>query len=192
MEITRCPWAQAKPNDQYITYHDTEWGVPTHDDRKLFEFVILEGAQAGLSWSTILGRRESYRRLFADFDPAAVARFSDNDVERLMCDAGIIRNRSKIRAAVRNAQSYLKIQQEFGSFGSYQWAFVNGTPIVNAWTRQDQIPAVSDVSERLSKDMYRRDFRFFGPTIAYAHMQACGMVNDHMVQCFRHAECGAV
>ncbi len=181
----RCQWAQ---DPQFHDYHDTEWGVPVHEDRKHFEFLILEGAQAGLSWATILKRRAAYRQAFADFDPEIVARFSDADYERLMQDPGIIRNKLKIRSAINNAQRFLEVQREFGSFDAYIWQFVDNQAIMNAWERMDQIPAVTQESEQLSKDLKARGFTFVGPTIIYAHMQATGLVNDHEVACFRYRE----
>jgi DNA-3-methyladenine glycosylase I len=170
------------------TYHDDEWGVPLHDDRKLFEFIVLEGAQAGLSWSTILKRREGYRRAFAGFDPRKVAAFDVKKVQRLLEDTAIIRNRRKIESAVGNAKAFLAIQKEFGSFDSYMWSFVDGMPVKNNWRRLAQIPVSTPVAKTLSDDLIRRGFRFVGPTIVYSHMQAVGMVNDHLVSCFRHSE----
>lgn len=181
----RCPWATDDP--LYIAYHDREWGVPLHEDRALFEFLVLEGAQAGLSWLTILRKRENYRRAFDGFDPAAVARFDEARVAALLDDPGIIRNRLKINAAVGNARAFLKVQDEFGSFAAYMWAFVGGRPIVNRWESLRQVPAQTAESRALSQDLKRRGFSFVGPTIMYAHMQAVGMVNDHLVGCFRHA-----
>ncbi len=181
----RCPWATDDP--LYIAYHDREWGVPLHDDRALYEFLVLEGAQAGLSWLTILRKRENYRRAFDGFDPAAVARFDEARVAALLDDPGIIRNRLKINAAVGNARAFLKVQDEFGSFAAYMWAFVGGRPIVNRWESLRQVPAQTAESRALSQDLKRRGFSFVGPTIMYAHMQAVGMVNDHLVSCFRHA-----
>lgn len=183
---TRCPWAGDDP--LYIRYHDEEWGVPVHDDRKLFEFLILEGAQAGLSWITILRKRENYRRLFAEFDPKKVAQFSTKDFERLMQDAGIVRNRLKIESTITNAQAFLKVQKEFGSFSKYSWEFVEGKPIQNKLKSLKEIAAKTDVSDKFSKDLKKRGFRFVGSTIIYAHMQAVGMVNDHLVSCFRYAD----
>jgi DNA-3-methyladenine glycosylase I len=182
----RCPWSNVGMDPQYIRYHDEEWGVPVHDDRRLFEFLILEGAQAGLSWSTILRKREGYREVFADFDPQLVARFDKRRRERLMKFEGIVRNRLKIESAVSNAKCFLAVQEEFGSFDAYIWSFVGGRPIVNRWTAMQQIPAQSAESDALSKDLKRRGFKFVGSTIIYAHMQATGMVNDHLVSCFRH------
>ena len=169
-------------------YHDREWGVPVHDDRTHFEFLVLEGAQAGLSWRTILHRREGYRRAFAGFDPAKVARFTPARIEKLLLDGGIVRNRAKVESAVANARAFLKVQHEFGSFDALLWHFVGGEPIVNAWTELKQVPAITPESEAASKELVRRGFRFVGPTIVYSHMQACGLVNDHLVGCFRHGE----
>lgn len=180
----RCPWAGEDPT--YIHYHDTEWGVPVYDDRKLFEFLILEGAQAGLSWITILKRREGYRKAFADFDPERVARFDKRKVESLLQNTGIIRNRLKVESAIKNAKAFLKVQEEFGSFSQYQWDFVNGKPIRNSWSNIKQLPASTKLSDTFSKDLKRRGFSFVGSTIIYAHMQAVGMVNDHLTTCFRY------
>jgi len=189
-ETTRCDWAGSDP--LYITYHDTEWGVPLHDDRLLFEFLVLEGAQAGLSWLTILRKRDNYRRAFADFVPEKVARFDQRKIVRLLADAGIVRNRQKIEAAIANARAYLKVQEEFGSFDAYSWRFVEGKPIRNRWRRMTEIPAKTEESEVMSRDLVQRGFRFVGPTICYAHMQATGMVNDHLLGCFRHAQVAAL
>lgn len=183
--ITRCAWAKT-PLD--IAYHDAEWGVPVHDDRTLFEFLILEGAQAGLSWNTILQKRERYRQVFDDFDPAKVAAYDHNKVAALLADAGIVRNRLKIAAAIVNARRFLEVQKEFGSFDTYLWSFINGKPISNHWQDKSQVPARTDISDALSKDLRKRGFKFVGSTICYATMQAVGMVNDHCVDCFRHAE----
>jgi DNA-3-methyladenine glycosylase I len=180
----RCPWCGDDP--LYVSYHDQEWGVPCHDDRRLFEFLILEGAQAGLAWITILRKREGYRRAFAGFDPAVVARYGDADVARLLADPGIVRNRLKIAGAITNAGAFLAVQEEFGSFAAYQWHFVGEQPIRNAWTRLADIPAETDISRTLSRDLKARGFKFVGPTIVYAHMQAVGMVDDHLVSCHRH------
>lgn len=180
---TRCPWAAAEPN---TTYHDKEWGVPVHDDRTLFEFLILEGAQAGLSWQTILNKRDNYRKAFRNFDPAAVSRFTPARIEKLMLDPGIVRNRLKIESTISNAKAFLKVQKEFGSFDAYVWGFVNGRPVVNRWNSFGNIPARTAESDVLSADLKRRGFRFVGTTICYAFMQAVGMVNDHLVDCFRH------
>jgi DNA-3-methyladenine glycosylase I len=172
----------------YVAYHDAEWGVPVHDDRRLFEFLILEGAQAGLSWITILKKREAYRRAFAGFDAAAVAGFGEREIARLLADAGIVRNRLKIEAAIGNARRFLDVQAAFGSFDAYIWRFVNGRPIVNRWKTLRQVPASTKESDALSRDLKERGFKFVGSTICYAHMQATGMVNDHLTGCFRHAE----
>jgi DNA-3-methyladenine glycosylase I len=180
----RCPWCGDDP--LYVAYHDQEWGVPCHDDRKLFEFLTLESAQAGLSWITILRKRDSYRRAFADFDAEAVARFGDADIARLLADAGIVRNRLKIGAAIGNARAFLEVQEEFGSFDEYLWRFVDGRPIVNRWRTMAEVPAETDASRALSRDLRQRGFKFVGPTICYAHMQAIGMVDDHLVSCHRH------
>jgi DNA-3-methyladenine glycosylase I len=171
-----------------VAYHDTEWGVPVHDDIKHFEFMVLEGAQAGLSWSTILKRREGYRKAFASFDPAKVARFTPAKVEKLLLDTGIIRNRAKVESTVRNARLFLDVQKEFGSFDAYIWGFVGGRTLVHKFRRMAQLPAVSAESEAFSADLRRRGFRFVGPTVCYAHLQASGLINDHMVGCFRYAE----
>jgi DNA-3-methyladenine glycosylase I len=184
----RCPWSLAV-DDDYRRYHDEEWGVPVRDDRRHFEFLVLEGAQAGLSWATVLRKRDGYRRAFADFDAARVARFNARTIERLVGDAGIIRNRQKIAATVTNARSFLQIQDEFGSFDTYVWGFVDGRPIVNRWKRPGQVPATSPLSDALSKDLKQRGFKFVGSTIVYAHMQATGIVNDHLVSCYRYPEC---
>jgi DNA-3-methyladenine glycosylase I len=179
----RCPWARS-PLD--IAYHDEEWGVPVHDDRVLFELLVLEGAQAGLSWSTILNKRPHYRRAFAGFDPSKVARFTEADVERLMGDAGIVRHRQKIASAVTNARAFLCVQAEHGSFDAYVWPFVGGAPKVNGWQSPRQVPARTPESDALSKDLRRRGFSFVGSTICYAFMQAVGMVDDHLMDCVRH------
>ncbi|PIE62189.1 MAG: DNA-3-methyladenine glycosylase I [Desulfobacter postgatei] len=182
--LKRCGWVTSDP--LYIRYHDTEWGVPVHDDRKIFEFLILEGAQAGLSWLAILKRRQGYCNAFCGFDPEKVAQFTEADIQKRLKDPGIIRNKLKVRSAVTNAQAFLKIQEEFGSFDAYAWRFVDGTPIINHYTSQDQVPARSRQSDAFSKDLCNRGFKFAGPTIIYAHMQATGMVNDHLVSCFRY------
>lgn len=181
---SRCEWCASDPI--YIKYHDEEWGVPVHDDRKLFEFLVLEGAQAGLSWLTILKRRENYKKAFANFNAEKVARFTARDVERLINDAGIIRNRSKIESTISNAQAFLEIQEEFGSFDAYSWRFVDGKTIVNKRRSLKDIPPTSKESDLFSKDLKQRGFKFVGSTIMYAHMQAVGMVNDHLVTCFRY------
>ena len=184
---TRCFWANTD-DPLYLAYHDQEWGVPVHDDRLLFEFLILEGAQAGLSWSTVLRKRQNYRLAFDNFNPVKIAQYDEQKVSELLADPGIIRNRLKIRAAIQNAQSFLKVQQEFGSFDAYLWQFVGGKPLVNAWKTGFEIPSETEGSRLMSKDLLRRDFRFVGPTICYAHMQAVGMVNDHTTDCFRYQE----
>jgi len=184
--LQRCEWSQGN-SELYENYHDQEWGVPVHEDQKIFEFLILESAQAGLSWSTILKKRENYRKAFAGFDPKKVSKFSEKDVERLMQDAGIIRNRLKILAAISNAKSFLEVQKEFGSFDAYIWNFVGGKPIVNKRESLKTIPAQTEISEKLSKDLKKRGFKFLGPVVCYAHMQATGMVNDHVVSCFRYS-----
>lgn len=181
----RCGWAT---NELAMRYHDREWGVPVHDDRMLFEFLILEGAQAGLSWMTVLKKRENYRKAFDRFDPQKVARYNKAKIRKLLGDAGIIRNRLKIESAVTNAKAYLKVQEEFGSFDAYSWRFVDGKPIINRWKTLKQLPATSPISEAFSKDLKQRGFRFVGSTIMYAHMQAVGMVNDHTTDCFRYRE----
>jgi DNA-3-methyladenine glycosylase I len=181
--VVRCTWAG---NDLAILYHDREWGVPQHDDRVLFEFLILEGAQAGLSWDTILRKRENYRAAFDDFDPKRIARYDRRKTEQLLRDEGIVRNRLKIASAIRNAQAFLAIQKEFGSFDRYIWQFVEGKPRVNAWRLGNQIPARTPESDAMSKDLKKRGFNFVGSTICYAFMQATGMVNDHAVECFRY------
>ena len=183
----RCQWCE-NSFEAYVRYHDEEWGVPIHEDRKHFEFLILEGAQAGLSWSTILKRRDGYRKAFADFDPEIVAQYTPGIVKELLQDKGIIRNRLKVQGAVINAQKFLEVQQEFGSFDKYIWSFVGGRPIVNTWQAMDQVPATTPESDALSKDLKKRGFKFVGSTIMYAHMQACGLVNDHTVDCFRYKE----
>lgn len=188
MTLIRCDWAMAG-NEAYVAYHDREWGVPVHDDRKHFEFLVLESAQAGLSWSTVLKKREGYRKAFADFQPVAVARFTAKRVERLMQDPSIIRNRLKINAAINNASAFLRVQSEFGSFDAYVWQFVQGTPIQNRWQTQQDVPTTSFESDALSRDLKQRGFKFVGSTIIYAHMQAVGMVNDHLVSCFRYQQC---
>ena len=183
-EKIRCGWCLSF--DDYVKYHDTEWGVPVHDDNVHFEFLILEGAQAGLSWSTILKKREGYRKAFADFDPAKVARFKEEKLEKILLDPGIVRNRLKVYAAVSNAKKFLEVQKEFGSFDAYIWGFVGGKPIVNARKELRQIPPTSPESDALSKDLIKRGFKFVGSTVIYAHMQACGLVNDHLVDCWRY------
>ena len=180
----RCPWCLGSP--EYVAYHDREWGVPVHDDRVLFEFLVLEGAQAGLSWSTILAKRANYRRLFADFDPARVSRFTHSRVEKLLLDPGIVRNRLKVEGTVRNAKAFLAVQEEFGSFDAYAWRFVGGAPRVNARKSMKDVPASTPESDAMSKDLKKRGFTFVGSTILYAFMQATGMVDDHLVTCPAH------
>jgi DNA-3-methyladenine glycosylase I len=182
----RCAWCLKF--EQYIEYHDKEWGVPVHDDRIHFEFLILEGAQAGLSWSTILKKRDGYKKAFADFDPIKVARFSEAKLEKILLDPGIVRNRLKVFAAVNNAKRFLEVQKEFGSFDKYIWGFVKNKPIVNKWKSLKQIPPTTKESDALSKDLIKRGFKFVGSTVIYAHMQACGLINDHLVDCFRYQE----
>ncbi len=184
-EVVRCSWAA---NDINIRYHDEEWGVPVRDDRRWFEFLILEGAQAGLSWETILNKRQRYRQVFAQFDPAKVARFDGHKKRELLRDPGIIRNRLKIDATIANAQAFLKVQEEFGSFDRYVWKFVGGSPIQNSRKTHRSVPAQTPLSEALSKDLQKRGFRFVGPTICYGLMQATGLVNDHLVSCFRYKQ----
>jgi DNA-3-methyladenine glycosylase I len=184
---TRCFWADTD-DPLYLAYHDLEWGVPIHDDHLLFEFLILEGAQAGLSWHTILRKRPNYQVAFNGFDPEVIAGYDDQKISALLDNPGIIRNRLKIHAAINNAQAYLKVKAEFGSFDAYMWQFVDGKPIINTWTSGHQIPTETDISRRMSKDLLQRGFRFVGPTICYAHMQAVGMVNDHTTDCFRYQE----
>jgi DNA-3-methyladenine glycosylase I len=183
-EKFRCPWCLKF--DEYIRYHDEEWGKPVHDDRIHFEFLILEGAQAGLSWSTILKKRAGYREAFAEFDPKKVARFTEAKIEKLLLNPGIVRNRLKIKAAVNNAKRFLEVQQEFGSFDKYIWSFVKGKPILNRWKTLKEVPATTQESDTLSKDLIKRGFKFVGSTVIYAHMQACGLVNDHLVDCWKY------
>jgi DNA-3-methyladenine glycosylase I len=183
----RCDWG-ANADDLLIRYHDTEWGVPLHDDRTLFEFIVLDGFQAGLSWSTILKKRENFRKAFDNFEPDKIAAYGEKKRNELLSDAGIIRNRQKIDAAIRNARAFLEVQKEFGSFDRYIWQFVGGKPKINAWKSMKELPAKTEESEAMSKDLYKRDFRFVGPTICYAFMQAAGLVNDHAVDCFRYKE----
>lgn len=187
--MPRCPWATTEPN---ITYHDKEWGVPIHDDRLLFEFLILEGAQAGLSWTMILKKRKNYRKALDRFRPEQIARYGARDVKRLLRDDGIVRNRLKIAAAINNAKMFLEVQKEFGGFHSYLWSFVDAKPIQNRWRTMAEVPARTAESDAMSRDLSRRGFKFVGSTICYALMQAVGMVNDHLVTCPRHAELGGV
>jgi DNA-3-methyladenine glycosylase I len=184
--MIRCDWCLSSP--LMMQYHDEEWGVPVHDDRKHFEFLTLESAQAGLSWQVVLNKRENYRRLFHDFDPESVARMSSEEIERLLLDPGIIRNRAKVNAAVHNAGRFLAVQEEFGSFDAYIWRFVDGEPIDNRWVNLSELPATSAESDALSRDLKSRGFKFVGSTVVYAHMQAAGLVNDHLVSCFRHGQ----
>ncbi len=186
MSLCRCEWSEG--NDLMMLYHDEEWGVPLTDDRKLFEFIVLEGAQAGLSWLTVLRKRENYRLAFDDFNPEKVAMYDEEKISGLLSDPGIIRNRLKVRAAVSNAAAFLRISEEFGSFSNYMWQFVDGKPIRNHWTSMSEIPAVSETSDSMSRELKKRGFKFAGSTICYSHMQAVGMVNDHVISCFRYDE----
>ena len=187
---SRCEWGTV--SQLYIDYHDNEWGVPVHDDRMLFEFLVLEGAQAGLSWETVLKKRENYRKAFSDFDPVKVSSYGDKKIEALMGNKGIIRNRLKIASAVNNAKRFLEVRKEFGTFDAYIWQFVNGKPITNRFKSVQELPATTKESDAMSKDLKKRGFKFAGPTICYAHMQATGMVNDHVVGCFRYKEIKAL
>ena len=189
--LTRCRWAEGVSLD-YIRYHDEEWGVPIRDDRTQFEFLILEGAQAGLSWSTILNKRDGYRKAFADFDPEKVARFTKKRVEKLLQDPSIVRNRLKVESTITNAKAFLAVQEEFGSFCDYIWGFVDGSPIQNRFRKDSDVPATSPESDALSKDLKKRGFKFVGSTIIYAHMQATGLVNDHVTGCFRYKTCAGM
>ncbi len=184
--MERCPWAGTDPI--YVNYHDKEWGVPVHNDQKLFEFILLEGAQAGLSWLTILKRRQGYTKAFKNFDVTAVANYTPKKIEQLLLDPGIIRNKLKVNAAVTNARAFIKIQEEFGSFDQYSWRFVDGHQKVNVFKTMDEVPATSKESDAFSKDLKQRGFKFVGSTIIYAHMQAVGMVNDHLTSCFRYEQ----
>jgi DNA-3-methyladenine glycosylase I len=187
-QATRCAWVN--PNDPLmLAYHDTEWGLPVHDDRQHFEFLVLEAAQAGLSWAIVLKKREGYRRAFSQFDPRKVARYTEAKIQALTADPSIVRNRMKIESAVRNARAFLAVQEEFGSFDAYCWRFVDGRPVVNRRKASGEIPATSPESDAFSKDLKKRGFSFVGSTVIYAHMQAVGMVNDHLVQCFRYRQC---
>ena len=190
-EPRRCPWGTSG-NEAYLRYHDEEWGAPVRDDRTLFEFLVLESAQAGLAWSTILNKRAGYAKAFAGFDPAKVARFNRRSVERLVEDASIVRNRLKIESAIANARCFLAVQESHGSFSSYLWDFVDGTPVQNRWRTQDRVPASTPLSDAISKDLKSRGFRFVGSTIVYAYLQATGLINDHIMGCFRHKECAAL
>ncbi len=187
-KITRCKWAEGVSLD-YVAYHDREWGVPVYDDKVQFEFLLLEGAQAGLSWSTILNKRAGYRKAFAGFDVQKVARFTNKRIENLLGNPAIVRNRLKVESAVTNAQAFIRVQEEFGSFSEYIWGFVDGVPIQNRFREDSNVPATSPESDALSKDLRKRGFRFVGSTIMYAHMQATGLVNDHVLGCFRHKPC---
>lgn len=188
MNERRCPWCLNDP--LYERYHDEEWGVPVHDDRTLFEFILLEGAQAGLSWITILRKRENYRLAFDGFDPRLIARYDEAKVHSLLADGGIVRNRRKIAAAVTNARAFLRVQEEFGSFDRYIWGFVDGRPVHNRWRTLAEIPPRTELSDTVSRDLIRRGFSFVGSTIVYSHMQATGMVNDHLLECFRYRQLG--
>jgi DNA-3-methyladenine glycosylase I len=185
MAVERCGWAKG---EVYERYHDTEWGVPLHEEQALFEFLVLEGAQAGLSWSTILNKRENYRKAFSGFDPKKVARYDERKIAVLLENPGIVRNQLKVRSAVKNAKAFLTVQKEFGSFDRYIWSFVDGKPIQNRWPTTKEVPARTKESDAMSKDLLKRGFTFVGSTICYAHMQATGMVNDHVLTCFRHKE----
>lgn len=186
-EPKRCDWASLD-DPLYRVYHDKEWGVPLHDDTKIFEYLVLEGFQAGLSWHTVLRKRENFRKVFDGFDPETVSGYDSRKIEQILSDPGVIRNRLKVVSAVTNAKSFLKVRREFGSFNEYIWSFVGYTPVVNRWKSVRQIPSTSEISDRLSKDLISRGFRFVGSTICYAHMQATGMVNDHIMSCFRYRE----
>jgi DNA-3-methyladenine glycosylase I len=186
--ITRCNWSGDDP--LMVAYHDQEWGLPVHDDRLLYEFLVLEGAQAGLSWSTILRKRENYRQAYDNFDPHKVARYNDAKIAELLANPGIVRNRLKVKASIENARAFLNVQDEFGSFDAYVWRFVGGKPLQNRWQSLSELPAQTAESLAMSKDLIKRGFKFVGPTICYAHMQATGMVNDHLVSCFRYQELG--
>ena len=185
--IIRCEWSISEPI--YVSYHDKEWGVPVHDDRKQFEFLVLESAQAGLSWLTILKRRDGYRRLYAEFNVEKVALFDEARIQEMLKDIGIIRNRKKIESSINNAQRFLEIQDKYGSFCNYMWGFTDGKQVVNHFKRLSEIPATTNLSDTISKDLKQKGFRFIGSTILYAHLQATGLVNDHLVECFRHSEC---
>ncbi len=182
--MKRCPWCES--NESYIQYHDQEWGVPVHDDRKHFEFLVLEGAQAGLSWLTVLRKRENYRKAYDNFNPNKISKYGDKKIDELINNPGIIRNRRKIEASINNAKRFLEIQKEFGSFDKYIWHFVDSKPVINSWKRDSEIPPKSELSDDISKDLKKRGFKFVGSTIIYAHIQAVGIVNDHIVSCFRY------
>jgi len=183
-EKNRCPWCLK--SDEYIEYHDKEWGTPVHDDQTHFEFLILEGAQAGLSWSMILRKRAGYRKAFANFDPVKVSRFTETRIEKILQDPGVVRNKLKVNAAVNNAKRFIEVQKEFGSFNAYIWSFVGNKPILNKWKNPNEVPATSKESDALSKDLIKRGFKFVGSTVIYAHMQACGLVNDHLIDCWKY------
>jgi DNA-3-methyladenine glycosylase I len=189
--VTRCKWAEGVSLN-YIEYHDTEWGVPVFDDRVQFEFLILEGAQAGLSWSTILNKRDGYRKLFAEFDPEKIARFTSKRIEKILRDPAVVRNRLKVESTITNAKAFLAVRQEFGSFSKYIWSFVDGKPVQTELVNDGDVPATTAISDAMSKDLKKRGFKFVGSTIMYAHMQATGLVNDHVVGCFRHKPCVAL
>jgi len=184
--MERCPWCGS--DELYVRYHDEEWGAPVHDDIKHFEFLVLESAQAGLSWKTVLRKRAHYRKAYSNFDPAVVAKYDEEKVEKLLENKGIIRNKKKIESSINNAKRFLEVQKEFGSFDSYIWGFVNNEPLVNSWKSTSQIPARTKLSDRISKDLLRRGFSFIGPTIVYSHLQAVGIVNDHIVTCYKYKE----
>lgn len=188
MPLTKCEWIKNQ-SDDYVKYHDQEWGVPVYDDKIHFEFLILEGAQAGLSWATILKRRNGYREAFANYDVQKVSTYNQAKVEELLLNPGIIRNRLKVEGAITNAAKFIEVQQEFGSFSDYIWSFVNHEPIINSWKQMSEVPATSQESDKLSKDLKKRGFKFVGSTIMYAHMQACGLINDHTTDCYRYEEC---
>ncbi len=183
----RCAWA-GNDDQLYIAYHDTEWAVPVYNDQTLFEFLVLESAQAGLSWRTILNKRAGYKKCFKGFDPKKVAKMTTTDIEKLMIDPSIVRNRLKITATIHNAQKFLEVVKEFGSFSNYMWSWTNGKPIRNTWKHMGEVPAVTELAERISKDLKKRNFKFLGPTVCYAYLQAVGIVNDHTTDCYRHAE----
>lgn len=184
--MNRCPWCGN--DDLYVKYHDEEWGVPVHNDRKHFEFLVLESAQAGLSWITILRKRENYRNLYDNFDPIKIAKYDENKINQLLQNPGIIRNKRKIEASINNAKMFIKIQREFGTFDNYVWSFVDNKPVINHWNNTSEVPAVSELSDRLSKDLKARGFKFLGSTTIYAHLQATGLINDHIKTCFRYTE----
>ncbi len=186
LELNRCPWCGT--DELYVKYHDEEWGVPVHDEQKHFEFLVLESAQAGLNWLTILRKRENYRKAYDNFDAAKISEYDENKVNELMQNAGIIRNRRKIEASINNAKGFLEIQKEFGSFDNYIWSFVDNKPVINHWKDISEVPATSELSDKVSKDLKKRGFKFLGSTIIYAHLQATGIINDHLTSCFRHNE----